>query len=75
MTLKRKFDAESDDAGHHKPKQLKLVPFPNCEADNDCMMTDAEPQYSHHHYRNTSSASTVSSNASASPVTPPGKFE
>jgi hypothetical protein len=67
--MKRKFDGDCDDAIHHQhPKQLKLVPFPNFE-DNDCMMSEAEPFV--HHYRNTSSASSDSSNASGSPATSP----
>ncbi|KAE9401622.1 hypothetical protein BT96DRAFT_880223 [Gymnopus androsaceus JB14] len=71
MATKRKFDGDCDDAIHQHPKQLKLVPFPNYE-DNDCMMSEAEP-YSHHN-RNTSSASSDSSNASGSPTTPPATY-
>ncbi|KAF9071034.1 hypothetical protein BDP27DRAFT_1419324 [Rhodocollybia butyracea] len=72
MAMKRKFDGDSDDAVHQKPKQLKFVPFPN--SDNDCMMSEAEPFYAHHHYRNTSSTSSESSNTSNSPVTPPSSL-
>jgi len=72
MAMKRKFDGDCDDAIHQHPKQLKLVPFPNYQ-DTDCMMSEAEPIYSHHN-RNTSFASSDSDNASASPITPPSSF-
>ncbi|KAJ3759663.1 hypothetical protein EV360DRAFT_41482 [Lentinula raphanica] len=71
MALKRKFDSDSDDAVHQNTKQLKLVPFPNYESDNDCMMSEAQPFYEHYHFRNTSSASSASSYSSSSPTTPP----
>ncbi|KAJ7594731.1 hypothetical protein C8J56DRAFT_927505 [Mycena floridula] len=65
MAMKRKFevDAESD-ATTTRPKQLKLVPFPNYEPDLDSAMSEAEPLYSAHHVRIPSNASTTSSDSS-----------
>ena len=50
-------------------KQLKLVPFPNIELDTDVAMSEAEPLYPNiHHSRLQSSASSISSSASDSPI-------
>ncbi|KAJ4468261.1 hypothetical protein J3R30DRAFT_3410351 [Lentinula aciculospora] len=73
--MKRKFDADCDDAVYHQnTKQLKLVPFPNYELDNDCLMSEAQPFYEHYHFRNTSSVSSASSHVSGSPTTPPSSY-
>ncbi|KAG7446456.1 uncharacterized protein BT62DRAFT_931889 [Guyanagaster necrorhizus] len=50
-------------------KQLKCVPFPHCEPDNDVAMSDAEPLYSSHHMRASSNASSASSDTFDSPST------
>ncbi|KAJ7928600.1 hypothetical protein B0H13DRAFT_1860457 [Mycena leptocephala] len=77
MAMKRKFAEDSDDASVTGPnaKQLKLVPFPNYQADEDSCMSEAEPiSYGAHHTRfpsNVSSASSASdSPSSASPAYP-----
>ncbi|KAJ3572395.1 hypothetical protein NP233_g3116 [Leucocoprinus birnbaumii] len=68
MAIKRKYEVEADDVLPSK-KQLKLVPFPNVESDNDVAMSDVEPLYPDaHHMRLASDASSTSSNASNSPV-------
>jgi len=69
MAIKRKFDVDFEDAVPHNAKQLKLVPFPNFEADEDTMMFDAEPLFSDvHHSRLSSTTSSASSNSSSSPL-------
>ncbi|KAF8983108.1 hypothetical protein BDQ17DRAFT_1350401 [Cyathus striatus] len=71
MALKRKFDVEVDDAPICS-KQLKLIPFPNTEPDDDVAMSEAEPLYPDiHHARISSNASAMSSNASSSPTNSP----
>ncbi|KAK0438696.1 uncharacterized protein EV420DRAFT_566045 [Desarmillaria tabescens] len=60
MAMKRKFD-DAGDATYKEAKQLKCVPFPHCEPDNDVAMSDAEPLYSSHHMRASSNASSASS--------------
>lgn len=68
--MKRKLEVDADDVSHSQPKQLKLVPFPNIELDNDVLMSDAEPDYlpEMFHTRHQSNASSIGSNASDSPV-------
>ncbi|KAI5123849.1 hypothetical protein M0805_005667 [Coniferiporia weirii] len=76
MAIKRKFDAELDDASAHyqSAKQLKLVPFPTSDsyADMDIAMSDSalmdiDPVYAAFHSRLPSSASSdYSSDASLS---------
>ncbi|KAJ7668414.1 hypothetical protein DFH06DRAFT_1181616 [Mycena polygramma] len=64
MAMKRKFTEDSDDAslGPNNAKQLKLVPFPNYQPDEDSLMTDAEPiPYGAHHTRFPSNVSSASS--------------
>ncbi|KAF9038376.1 hypothetical protein BDZ89DRAFT_1035669 [Hymenopellis radicata] len=65
MAMKRKFDG-AQDATHKDAKQVKLVPFPNCDdLDTDVAMTDAEPLlYSSHHIRASSNVSSASSDDS-----------
>ncbi|KAF9451299.1 hypothetical protein P691DRAFT_808287 [Macrolepiota fuliginosa MF-IS2] len=71
MAIKRKFEIEADDAFPSK-KQLKLVPFPNVESDDDVAMSEAEPLCSDtFHMRLPSNASSASSNASNSPISEP----
>ncbi|KAI8994075.1 hypothetical protein BD414DRAFT_513687 [Trametes punicea] len=41
MALKRKFEAELDDAVYANGKQPKLVPFPQSDLDSDVPMSDA----------------------------------
>ncbi|KAF8348135.1 hypothetical protein F5887DRAFT_952275 [Amanita rubescens] len=70
MALKRKFDFDLDDVeSNQKPKQLKLIPFPNMDfSDSDVAMSDLEPCYPDlHHIRTDSSVSSTSS-ASMSPM-------
>lgn len=68
MAIKRKFEVEADDVLPSK-KQLKFVPFPNVESDNDIAMSEAEPLYPDaFHMRLPSNASSTSSDASNSPV-------
>lgn len=51
-------------------KQLKLIPFPNTDCDDDVVMFDAEPMFPEpHHTRLPSNVSTTSSNESNSPIT------
>jgi len=68
MSLKRKFDRDTVGESDRSSKQLRLVPFPSCEADTDVAMSDvsdvsplntvvSEP----HHMRLDSGASTASS--------------
>ncbi|KAH9851420.1 hypothetical protein C2E23DRAFT_860603 [Lenzites betulinus] len=79
MALKRKFDAEFDDAAPANRKQSKLVPFPQTELDSDVAMSDAsmsdlETLYipTHpYHTRLPSNASYASSSASESPRNSP----
>ncbi|KAK0241977.1 hypothetical protein EDD85DRAFT_949048 [Armillaria nabsnona] len=66
MAMKRKFD-DAGDATYKDAKQLKCVPFPHCEYDNDVAMSDAEPLYSSHHMRASSNASSASSDTPDSP--------
>ncbi|KAJ7128897.1 hypothetical protein C8R43DRAFT_1026276 [Mycena crocata] len=65
MAMKRKFTEDCDDASRYGPnnaKQLKLVPFPNFQADEDSYMSDAQPiSYGAHHIRFSSNVSTASS--------------
>ncbi|KAF8629192.1 hypothetical protein AX17_005777 [Amanita inopinata Kibby_2008] len=64
MALKRKFDIDYDGVQYNcqKAKQLKLVPFPNMDSDNDVAMSEAEPYFPElHHIRTPSSASSTSS--------------
>ncbi|KAJ7188492.1 hypothetical protein C8R46DRAFT_1054862 [Mycena filopes] len=71
MAMKRKFVQESDDASlDGRNKQLKLVPFPNYQPDDDALMTDADISYSQHHTRFPSTASSASDSPSASPPYP-----
>ncbi|KAJ6558547.1 hypothetical protein DFH09DRAFT_1163140 [Mycena vulgaris] len=78
MAMKRKFTEDSDDASLNGPtnaKQLKLVPFPNYQSDEDSYMSEAQPiSYGTHHTRfpsNVSSASsTLDSPSSAFPAYP-----
>ncbi|KAI5123848.1 hypothetical protein M0805_005667 [Coniferiporia weirii] len=80
MAIKRKFDAELDDASAHyqSAKQLKLVPFPTSDsyADMDIAMSDSalmdiDPVYAAFHSRLPSSASSdYSSDASLSSYPP-----
>lgn len=68
MTIKRKHEVEADDVLPSR-KQLKLIPFPNIESDNDVAMSEAESTYPDVvHMRLPSNASSVSSNAFNSPV-------
>ncbi|KAK7472876.1 hypothetical protein VKT23_000984 [Stygiomarasmius scandens] len=77
MAMKRKFESDAEDAVH-TAKQLKLVPFPQfgseSDNDNDCVMSEAEPFFSNHHTRIPSNASSISSQSSASPTTPPTHY-
>ncbi|TFK54514.1 hypothetical protein OE88DRAFT_1724120 [Heliocybe sulcata] len=77
MGMKRKFDAEAVDAfptTNHK--QMKLVPFPSDESDNDvamsdASMSDAEPMMDpYHHIRLPSTASTMSTSSDGSAESP-----
>jgi len=67
MAPKRKLDLDSDDVMPTNSKQLKLVPFPNYEPDNDVAMSDVESIYTPHHTRYPSnvSASSASSDSSS----------
>ncbi|KAJ6603119.1 hypothetical protein B0H10DRAFT_2229877 [Mycena sp. CBHHK59/15] len=68
MAMKRKFTEDSEDASPNNVKQLKLIPFPNCQADEDSYMSEAEPiLYGAHHTRFPSNVSSASS-ASDSPL-------
>ncbi|KAG5637223.1 hypothetical protein H0H81_005345 [Sphagnurus paluster] len=70
MAMKRKLDIEADDAvaGNSKQlKQLKLIPFPNVELDEDAMMCDAEPLYPE--LRHSRLSSNVSSSSSDNSIT------
>ncbi|TFK44552.1 hypothetical protein BDQ12DRAFT_673199 [Crucibulum laeve] len=70
MALKRKLEVDSDEIAPNNTKQLKLIPFPNFEQDNDVAMMDAEPLFPEiHHTRISSNASSSSSDASNSPIT------
>jgi hypothetical protein len=68
MAVKRKFDADLDDATEsyqQTAKQLKLLPFPSSDSDCDAMMCDAPmdtdyTDYTAFHSRLSSSASTSS---------------
>jgi hypothetical protein len=54
---------------YQNAKQLKLIPFPNCEPDNDAVMSEAEPfDPELHHTRIPSNVSSTSSCASDSPT-------
>jgi len=65
MAIKRKFEVEADDVFPSK-KQLKLVPFPHVEADNDVAMSEAEPLCPDtFHIRLPSNASSTSSNSNS----------
>ncbi|TFK25511.1 hypothetical protein FA15DRAFT_590311 [Coprinopsis marcescibilis] len=69
MAMKRKLDFDVDDVVPLKQKQMKLVPFPNFEFEDDVAMLDAEPIYpQQHHLRLPSNASCASSGASDSPL-------
>ncbi|KAI0633853.1 hypothetical protein C8Q77DRAFT_1057037 [Trametes polyzona] len=79
MALKRKFDAEFDDATPTNWKQAKLVPFPSSDLDSDVAMSEASmsdleplciPTHSFH-TRLPSNASYASSSASESPRNSP----
>ncbi|KAJ7078887.1 hypothetical protein B0H15DRAFT_859620 [Mycena belliarum] len=71
MAMKRKFAEDSDEASLNGPsnaKQLKLIPFPNYQPDEDSLMSDAQPfSYGTHHTRFPSNVSSASS-ASDSPT-------
>lgn len=74
MALKRKLDSHSGD-NERSTKQLKLVPFPTYEPDNDVCMSDASSDQDlltvdPHHGRFNSTSSAVSSDAE-SPLYPP----
>ncbi|KAF7362072.1 hypothetical protein MVEN_00552800 [Mycena venus] len=71
MAMKRKFSEDSEDASPNNAKQLKLIPFPNYQPDQDSLMTDAEPiSYDGpHHTRFPSNASSASDD-SGSPAYP-----
>ncbi|RDB25326.1 hypothetical protein Hypma_008053 [Hypsizygus marmoreus] len=70
MAVKRKFDIDSDEVPQTSAKQLKLIPFPNVDSDDDVHMFDAEPLYLEpHHSRLPSNVSSTSSNGSESPST------
>ncbi|KAH8119196.1 hypothetical protein DFH11DRAFT_1540051 [Phellopilus nigrolimitatus] len=84
MAMKRKFDAEFDDATAHcqVAKQMKFVPFPSStDVDLDVAMseapvTDFDSMHTAFHSRLPSSASTDSSDYSsdaASPYDPPSR--
>jgi len=69
MALKRKFDVDLEDATPHNAKQLKLIPFPNMEVDEDTVMFDSAPLSADpHHSRLSSNASSASSDSSGSPT-------
>ncbi|PPQ89521.1 hypothetical protein CVT25_012193 [Psilocybe cyanescens] len=69
MAMKRKLEDDSEDVSPIT-KQVKLVPFPNIQVENDAVMFDVEPMYPDLvHSRLQSNASSISSNASDSPVT------
>jgi len=69
MALKRKFDIDAVGESDRSSKQLRLVPFPSCEADTDIAMSDAQSDVpvldtvvsEPHHMRLDSGASTASS--------------
>ncbi|KAJ7124933.1 hypothetical protein C8R44DRAFT_781834 [Mycena epipterygia] len=79
MAMKRKFAEDSDDAsldGPNNAKQLKLIPFPNYQADEDCYMSEAQPISYGAHSRLSSNVSSASSNLdSPSSVSPYPTFD
>ncbi|CAK5281367.1 unnamed protein product [Mycena citricolor] len=68
MSMKRKFVEDFGDAAQTaRPKQLKLIPFPNYEPDTDVCMSDVQPVFSTpHHTRLPSNVSSVSTNSNPS---------
>ncbi|KIJ67840.1 hypothetical protein HYDPIDRAFT_173592 [Hydnomerulius pinastri MD-312] len=69
MAMKRKLEFDSADDYPQAVKQLKMVPFPGYEADNDVAMSDSSSSDSelffpeNHHTRLVSTASTSSSSS------------
>ncbi|KAJ7287373.1 hypothetical protein C8J57DRAFT_1283719 [Mycena rebaudengoi] len=67
MSMKRKYTEDSDDTLPNNAKQLKLIPFPNYQADEDSPMSEAEPiVYDAYHTRFPSNVSTASSTSDSS---------
>ncbi|KAJ7502798.1 hypothetical protein B0H11DRAFT_1986398 [Mycena galericulata] len=70
--MKRKFAEDSDDVllnGPNNAKQLKLVPFPNYQPDEDSCMSDVQP-IAHHTRFPSNASSAAESPSSASPAYP-----
>ncbi|KAF9227297.1 hypothetical protein BS17DRAFT_775252 [Gyrodon lividus] len=71
MAMKRKLDFDTVEDYPQAAKQLKMVPFPGCEPDNDVAMSDSSSSDSEHffseshHTRLESTASTSSSSFGA----------
>ncbi|KAF7375976.1 hypothetical protein MSAN_00012200 [Mycena sanguinolenta] len=73
MAMKRKFADDSDAAScPTNAKQLKLVPWPNYQPDEDSCMTEAEPLYSEHRFPSNASSTSSGSDSpsSSSPAYP-----
>jgi hypothetical protein len=73
MTVKRKLSVEPEDSvPSYRSKHLKLVPFPNYEADMDVAMSEVEPIAipSFNHVRHPSDASSLSSLSDTSDDSP-----